>query len=100
MERWKTSWGPFAAHLVRAGVAAHRGDRARAIEHLQSAEAGFTRDGMALHRTICRWRRGSLIGGDTGRALVQESREWMLEQGVKDPDRMNNVHAPGPWIRQ
>jgi hypothetical protein len=100
MERWKTSWGPFAAHLVRAGVAAHRGDRARAIEHLQSAEAGFTRDGMALHRTICRWRRGSLIGGDAGRALVQESREWMLEQGVKNPERMNNVHAPGPWIRQ
>lgn len=99
LERWKTSWGPFAAHLVRAGVAAHRGDRSRALEHLTVAEEAFTRQGMALLRTVSRWRRGSLIGGDAGRALTQESREWMLAQGVKNPDRLNRVFAPGVWAQ-
>ena len=99
LERWRTSWGPFAGRLVRAGVAAHRGERARALEHLTVAEEGFTRQGMALHRTVSRWRRGSLISGDAGRALVQESREWMLAQGVKNPDRLNRVFAPGVWAQ-
>jgi hypothetical protein len=99
LERWNTPWGPFAAHLVLAGVAAHRGDRARALERLTIAEAAFTRQGMALHRTVSRWRRGSLISGDEGRALVQESREWMLGQGVKNPDRVNRVFAPGMWAQ-
>jgi serine/threonine protein kinase len=98
LERWNTSWGPFAAHLVRAGVAAHRGERARAIERLTIAETAFTREGMALHRIVTRWRRGSLIGGDAGRALVQESRDWLIEQGVKNPDRLSRVYAPGLWI--
>jgi eukaryotic-like serine/threonine-protein kinase len=99
LERWNTSWGPFAAHLVRAGVAAHRGDRAQALERLTIAEAAFAREGMALHRTVSRWRRGSLLSGDAGRALVQESREWMLAQGVKNPDRLNRVYAPGVWAQ-
>jgi hypothetical protein len=97
MERWHTVWGPVAARLVRAGVAAHRGQRDRALEHLTAAEQGFVHQGMELHRTITRWRRGALVGGDEGRALIEQSRAWMLEQGFKSPDKANRVYAPGRW---
>ena len=97
MERWNTNWGPVAARLVHAGIAAQRGARDRALEHLGAAEQGFVREGMALHRTISRWRRGALIGGDEGRALIDESRAWMLEQGFKSPDKVSRVYAPGRW---
>jgi eukaryotic-like serine/threonine-protein kinase len=98
--RWKAPWGAAVADLVRAGIAAHRGQAELAISRLDAAERKFRDVGMALHLAITRWRQGLLIGGDAGNTLVQESKDWMSGQGVRNPDRLNAVIAPGRWAAQ
>src|SRR6185369_1771775 len=55
---------------LRSGIAAGRGDRDRARDLLAEAEAGFLALGMMLDVAASRRRRGELLGGDEGRALV------------------------------
>jgi tetratricopeptide (TPR) repeat protein len=97
MIRWKSPWGAAVANLVRAGIAAQRGQTDLAVARIDAAECGFGEVGMALHLTITRWRKGLLLGGETGNALVQESKDWLIGQGVRNPDRLNRVIAPGRW---
>jgi len=99
LDRWKMPWGAAAAQLVRAGIAAHRQQYDRAVEHLTAAENGFAREAMALHLAVTRWRKGALIGGEEGRMLVTNAREWMQHQGIRDADRTLDVFAPGVWSR-
>ncbi len=44
-----------------------------------------------------RRRPGELIGGDEGRAPGKASVAWMTEQGIRKPERMIAMLAPGPW---
>jgi hypothetical protein len=46
---------------------------------------------------VTRWRHGSLLGGDQGRAMVDASRAWMIDQGIRNPNRVSRVVAPGRW---
>jgi eukaryotic-like serine/threonine-protein kinase len=91
--------GVSAAHtlglLVRAIVSSARGDRAGAVGRLQAAEVGFQAAEMELHAAVARRRRGELLGGEEGRALVAEANAWMTGQGVKNPARMSDALAPG-----
>jgi hypothetical protein len=100
LDRWKMAWGAAAAQLVRAGIAAHRGHTDRAVELLTAAENGFARESMALHLAVTRWRKGALMGGDEGRTLIANAREWLQRQGIRDADRAMGVFAPGVWSRQ
>jgi hypothetical protein len=93
----KTRWGDALAHLLRAGAAATRGDHDRSLRLLESAEAGFAAADMALHAAAARRRRGELLGGDTGRALVTTADAWMAQQSIKRPERMTAMLAPGRW---
>jgi len=97
LDRWKAPWGAAVAHLVRAGIAAERDQRELAIERLAMADRGFRDVGMSLHLMITRWRHGSLIGGEQGRAMVDASRAWMIDQGIRNPNRVSQVVAPGRW---
>ncbi len=99
MEREKTAWGAPLALLVHAGVAATRGDGGAALGRLARAESGLRAAKMALHLAAARRRQGELIGGDGGRALVEESNAWMTGQGIRNPDRMSAMLAPGVWSR-
>jgi hypothetical protein len=36
-----------------------------------------------------------MVGGDTGRELIESADTWMTSQGVRDPVRMTRVYAPG-----
>ena len=74
-----------------------RGETEAALRFLESAEAGFTAASMALHAAAARRRRGELMGGDAGRALVSGSDAWMTAQAIKAPERMTAVLAPGRW---
>jgi hypothetical protein len=44
-----------------------------------------------------RWRRGELLGGDEGEKLLEEGRQYLSNQGVKNPAQMVTMLAPGRW---
>ena len=67
---------------------------------LDRAESGLRSAEMALHLAAARRRRGELVGGDEGRGLVEESNAWMTGQGIRNPDRMSLLLAPGAWSRR
>jgi len=52
---------------------------------------------MALHAAAARRRRGEIMGGDTGRALVESADAWMTGQIIRSPERMTAMLAPGAW---
>jgi len=95
--RERTHWADSLALLLQAGAAATPREPARAQSLLESAEAGFTRGDMALYATAARRRRGELMGGEAGRDLVAAADTWMTGQGIKNPERMTAMLAPGRW---
>jgi len=97
IERTGAPWALPLAHLIRAGIAAARRDMAGATVLLIKGEEELTRHEMALYAAAARRRRGQLLGGDEGRALVAEADSWMDGQDIKNPARMADMLAPGRW---
>jgi hypothetical protein len=93
----REGWGAAIAqaHVVRAGLARIAGDRDGAAAHLIAAERGFSSLGMGLLTAVVRRRRGAILGGKEGAALVEAGDDWMASHGVKNPDRMTALFAPG-----
>jgi tetratricopeptide (TPR) repeat protein len=89
--RWSS---PFAT-LIRATVACQRGDRSAALEGLTAAVEGFASADMHMHAAACRWRLGTLVGGDDGASLHTEAERWLAQQDVRDPAALLRVIAPG-----
>lgn len=85
---------PVAA-LIRAGVAAARGDEAAAARELRAALGGFDACHMKLFAAVTRRRLGEVVGGDEGRTLVQDANAWMAAHGVVNPSRTTAALAPG-----
>jgi hypothetical protein len=98
--RERTRYGDALALLLRAGVAATRGETERALSLLEPAETGLAAADMALHAAVARRRRGELLGGDTGRGLVAAADAWMASQTIRNPERMTAMMAPGHWGSQ
>lgn len=93
----KTDWANPLATLLQAGAAATRGEPARAQGLLETAEVAFTNRDMALYATVARRRRGELLGGEAGAGIVAGADTWMSGQGIKNPERMTAMLAPGRW---
>ncbi|MSP61409.1 MAG: serine/threonine-protein kinase PknK [Myxococcales bacterium] len=93
--REKLRWADPLADLLRAGIAAARGEKDPAASLLARAERGFEIADMALHATVARRRRGALLAGDEGRHLVATADAWMATQKVVRPDRITAMLAPG-----
>ncbi len=85
---------PTAA-LLTAGVAARRGDEAAAARALRVALAGFEACHMKLFLAVTQRRLGELVGGDEGRALVNQANTWMTTHRIVNADRMTATLAPG-----
>jgi serine/threonine protein kinase len=83
------------AMLAHAAVQAARSDVEGAVRLLVDAEAGFEREGMLAHRAAARLRRGQLVGGEPGRALVQEGEQFFVSQGARDVAAALRLLAPG-----
>jgi hypothetical protein len=88
-------WADPLASLLRAGMAMVRGDVSSATSSLARAGLDFQAAGMELFAAASRRRRGELLGGDLGAALVREADQWMRDQGVVAPERMTAMLAPG-----
>jgi hypothetical protein len=95
--RERTRWGDPLAFLLKAGAAATRGETARSLALLESAETAFTAADMALHAAVSRRRRGELMGGQAGNDLVAAADAWMGGQDIVSPARMAQMLAPGRW---
>lgn len=82
--------------LLRAGVARLQSDdAAMALVHLDQAIAGFDSAKMQLHAACARRCKGELVGGEVGRAMVEQADGLMHARGVVEPARWVAVLAPG-----
>ncbi|MBK9035612.1 MAG: AAA family ATPase [Myxococcales bacterium] len=95
IDRERMAWSQPLAGLLRAGVAAVRGEVEPALALLADATAQLDANEMALYAAAARRRAGQLRGGDEGAALVAQAEAWMTAQGVKHPARMSALLAPG-----
>ena len=89
---------PYAAvwaQLLRAGLHLIRGDEEPGLTALGDAERLARATSMNLTAAAAQLRRGQLLGGEAGDALVAEARAWMREQGIRNPERMARVWCPG-----
>jgi len=85
------AWGAMLA----AGVAMLRGDVPEAVVRLLSAERAARETDLLLVAATARLRRGELLGGDEGAALVASAEEIMRGEGIVRPDRIADVIAGG-----
>jgi hypothetical protein len=90
-------WSNPLAQLIQAAIAAIQNDGQGALRLLTAAEAGFTSADMLLYQQLMRRRRGELIGGESGAALVAEADGWITEREVRKPERVAQLLAPGKW---
>ncbi len=95
MEREHMPWSDPQALLIRAAVAAIRGDRAAAEQRLRDAEAGFTAADMRLYAAATARRRGQLIGGEAGHCLQEKADHFMHGQVICDPARWSGMYVAG-----
>ena len=95
IERENVPWGNGLGMLVSAGVAARRGDAARACALLAAAERALVPADMPLYAAAARHRRGELSGGDEGLRLIAEADAGMRSQLIREPARMTAMLAPG-----
>ena len=87
------TFGP--AWLLRAGLAAQRGEDAAAAEHLRAAIRAFDEADLALCAAVARRRLGELLGGDEGAGLQRGADAFMRGQRILRPERFVAMIAPG-----
>jgi hypothetical protein len=97
IERERAHWGDGLARMLRAGVAATRGDRATALALVSAAERSLHAADMELYAAAARRRRGEVLGGNEGQTLVESADLWMGEEGIRNPERMTAMLIPGVW---
>jgi len=83
------------ADLVRAGIAAVRGRRPRALEALARARECFEAEGLRLAAAYASRRWGELTGGAEGDEIVRAADGVLAGAAIKSPARWLAVHAPG-----
>jgi len=80
--------------MIDAAVALVRGDRATALDRIGRAVDRFEEYGSAFYLAIARRRKGELLGGDEGRALVAAADAWMAGEGIVNPARLASAFVP------
>jgi eukaryotic-like serine/threonine-protein kinase len=95
LERERMPWSDALARLVRAGVAAARGDLAGSAFLLDEAVTLFGAADMGLFAVAARRQLGRLLTDGRGAGLIAEADTWLARQGVRDPDRFCTMAVPG-----
>jgi hypothetical protein len=65
---------------------------------LEQSEAEAHAAHMSHYVATCQYRRGTLLGGSEGQALIAEALVWAEAQRVVDPPRIFDMLAPGKWV--
>ncbi len=97
LEREGTPWIDVLASLVAAALANAEGRIEDARSHLRAGVDRAHGADMVLHACAAQHRLGTLLGGEDGRALVQQSEEVMRAKGVRAPERYVAMLLPGNW---
>jgi hypothetical protein len=95
LSREKLAFGRAMGQLLRAGAHAVRGDRESALSELGAAIPMLDAADLGYFAACARHRRGELLGGSAGRALVAQSRAFFEGQQVKNIERCLAMSAPG-----
>ncbi len=95
LEKEATRCAAASAALLRASLAAARGRPEDALGPLEAAAQGFDAAEMALHAACARRRKGQLLGGDEGQALIAAADEALRSQGIRAPARWAALYVPG-----
>ncbi len=95
IERPNAAWANPLAKLLRGGVANLRDQQDDAAQLLNAAADGFDAAGMRMYAAAARRQRGRLLGGDEGRELIRLADDFMTAEGVREPDRIAHMLAPG-----
>jgi len=82
-------------HAISAGVYASRGDRLRAVQRLEQAEAAFYEGDMTTYAAATRYQVGRLQGGARGAELEARAESWFEAQGTKRPQLVASMLLPG-----
>ncbi|HEY0483502.1 MAG TPA: AAA family ATPase [Kofleriaceae bacterium] len=82
------------ALLARAELAVLRGDLDAAAAGYRSAVLGFDAADTTTVADAARWRLGELLGGDEGRALVDQARAALVTEGIVRPERVVAMFVP------
>lgn len=78
--------------LLEAQLAHLRHDHASATALLERAERLFVESSMALFAAVCAWGRSSVGARDP--AHRERGERWMIEQGIKNPQKFVRLLAP------
>ncbi len=94
LEREDLPWISALASLLAAAVAQAEGDVSTACLHLRAAAERAEGADMTLHACAARHRLGTLLGGDEGRALLEQAKDVMRGKGVRAPEHYANMLLP------
>jgi len=95
IERERAPWTAPPLALLRAGVAASRGEGSRTRAFLEEAVREAEAHKMELLATVARAVLGARAGGDAGRDAVMIAETWMRQQTIQKPARFVAMLAPG-----
>lgn len=95
LERSNNRWAPGVGRLHRASLVSLQGRPEEAARLLREAAEVSDRAGGALYASSARRRLGELLGGPEGEALVAAADAHFASEGVRRPDRMIHMLAPG-----
>ncbi len=95
LDRERAAWARGLALVVRAGVAARRGDADRAAALRDAAIPALDAAAMGLHAACVRAVDGPLRGGDAGRAATEAATAFFARQGLRAPAAMTAALVPG-----
>ncbi len=95
LRRQKLPHAAPLASLIDAALLLDEGDTQGCIDALTRAHDGFVARDFSMHAAVANWCRGTLVGGDRGRTLVDAALQGMGDEGVQRPDRIVRLLAPG-----
>jgi serine/threonine protein kinase len=95
LEREQVCYAAVWSELLKAGASAARGQCDASVRHLRQAVELAEQHDLMLLRAVSLRRLAETIGGEEGERWMRKAEEWMAREGVRNPERMTAMLAPG-----
>ena len=95
LSKERLRYAPALSGLLRAGLAAARGERGRALDALDMAIPKLDIADFGYLAACARYRKGELTGGAYGKELLEQSRAFFAKAGIVDVEKCIAMSAPG-----
>jgi hypothetical protein len=92
--RERVRWASALGGLLDAGILACSGRREEARARFAGAAMALEEADMPLYAQVAQLRRGELLGGEAGQALVAEAHRAIAARGVVRPDGLARLYCP------